>query len=132
MGKGASLGQAELVGSEAQTKSVRPIERFAMLSGLSAETLLDFEAGRREPLLFEAKKLSAALNITLDELATEKEPDDGWRTLCKERSHLRALVLRARDPKEGELKALISGARLMWELVGLADEKRAEEREAAR
>ena len=104
------------------------LARFAMLSGLSKETLLDFEAGRREPLLFEAKKLLTALGITLDELATEKEPDDGWRALCEEQSHRRALVLRAREPQEGEIEALSREARLVWDDVGRAAEKR----EAAR
>jgi transcriptional regulator with XRE-family HTH domain len=113
-------------------RRVSPMARFATLSGLSTKTLLDFEAGRREPLLFEAKRLSTAVGITLDELATEKEPDDGWRALCEERSHRRALVLRAREPQEGEIEALSRAARLMWDGVGRADEKRAEEREAAR
>jgi hypothetical protein len=112
-------------------KRISAFDRFAMLSGLSANDLLDFEAGRREPLLFEAKKLSVALEISLDELATEKEVEEGWRTLCEERSHLRALVLRAREPKDGEVEALSPAAKLVWELVGKADEKRAEERARA-
>ena len=101
-----------------------------MLSGLSKETLLDFEAGRREPLLFEAKKLSTALGITLDELATEKEPDDGWRALCEEQSHRRALVFQAREPQEGEIEALSREARLLWDDVGRAAEKREAARKA--
>jgi hypothetical protein len=112
-------------------RKVSPIERFAMLSGLPTKTLRAFLAGRRDPLLFEAKKLSTALGITLDVLATEKEPDNGWRALCEERSHRRALVFRAREPQEGEIEALSRAARLVWEVVGRSDEKRAEEREAA-
>ena len=104
--------------------------RFAMLSGLSTKTLLDFEAGRRVPLLFQAKRLSTALGITLDELATEKEPDDGWRALCEEQSHRRALVLRAREPQEGEIEALNRAARLVWDVVGTADETREAARKA--
>jgi hypothetical protein len=113
-------------------KKVSPIARFAKLSRLPAKTLRDFETGRREPLLSEAKKLSTALGITLIELATAKEPDYGWRKLCEERSHLRALVFRARDSQEGEVEALSPAARLVWAVVGRANEKRAEEREAAR
>jgi hypothetical protein len=81
--------------------------------------------------LFEAKNLAAALNISLDELATEKEPDDGWRALCSERSHHRALVFRACEAKEGEIEALSPAAKVVWENVGRADDKREEEREAA-
>ncbi len=108
------------------------IARFSEISGLPTKTLKEFEAGRREPLLFEAKKFSTVLGITLDELATEKEPDDGWRPLCEQRSHARALVFQAREPQEGEIEALSPAAKLVRELVGRADEKRAEEREAVR
>jgi transcriptional regulator with XRE-family HTH domain len=101
-------------------RSVSPLARFARLSGLSTNTLLDFEAGRREPLLFEAKKLSTALGISLDGLATEKEPADGWRALCEERSRRRALVLRAREPQEGEIETLSRAAKLVWDVVGRA------------
>jgi hypothetical protein len=87
--------------------------------------------GRLEPLLFEAKRLSTALGMTLDELATEKE-DDGWRGLCEKRSHRRALILRAHEPQEGEIEPLSRAARLVWDVVERADEKRAEEREAVR
>jgi transcriptional regulator with XRE-family HTH domain len=112
------------------TLRARSMARFAMLSDLSPKTLLDFEAGRREPLLFEAKRLSTALGITLDELATEKVADDGWRPLCEERSHRRALVLRAREPQEGEIEALSREAKLVWDEMGRAAEKREAARKA--
>jgi hypothetical protein len=96
-------------------KKVSPIARFARMSGLAVNDLKDFEAGRREPRLFEAKKLATALNITLEELATEKEPDESWWTLCKQRSHRRALVLRSREPEEGEIEALGRSARLVFD-----------------
>ena len=44
----------------------------------------------------------------------------------------RALVLRAREPQEGEIEALSRAASLVWERVGKADEKRAAAREATR
>jgi hypothetical protein len=113
-------------------KRVSPLRRFSWLSGLSEKRLLAFHAGREHPFLFEAKMLAAALNITLDELATQPDPDEGWRTLCEERSRLRALVLRAREPEDGELEALSPAARMVWEIVRKADEKRAEMRERVR
>lgn len=91
---------------------------FAIRSDLSEKTLRDFEAGRQEPLLFEAKKLSTALGIPLDELATEKEPVDGWRALCEEQSHRRALIFRVREPQEGEIETLSREARLVWDDMG--------------
>jgi transcriptional regulator with XRE-family HTH domain len=121
-----------LIASIRRRKSFSPIARFAAMSNLSVKTLLDLEAGRREPLLFEAKKLSIALGISIDELAAESESDDGWRKMCEERSRRRALVFRACDPQVGEVEALSRAARLVWELVGIADEKRAEEREEVR
>jgi transcriptional regulator with XRE-family HTH domain len=100
---------------EAKFSSLR---LFAIRSDLSEKTLRDFEAGRREPFLFEAKKLSIALEITLDELATEKEPEDGWMALCEEQCHRRALIFRAREPQEGEIEALSREARLVWDHLG--------------
>jgi hypothetical protein len=109
-------------------KGVSPMARLARLSGFDKKSIWDFWAGRRKPLLFEAKRLAATLNVTLDELAREEEVDDGWMELCKQRSHRRALVLRARPAKEGEVEALGSEARRVWEHVGKEDEKRAEKK----
>jgi hypothetical protein len=103
-------------------KKISPIVRFQMHSGIAWKDLLDFEAGRREPLLFEAKKLAVALNITLDDLAIEKKVDEGWRVLCEQRSKLRALVFRALEPEESEIGALGRAAQYIWELLAQADE----------
>lgn len=108
------------------------IKRFADRAGLAVKDLLDFEAGRREPVLREAKKLAAVLGITTDELATEKQADDVWRAACEQRSDRRALIFRAREAREGEIEFLGRSAKLLWELVGRVDATRAEEREAVR
>jgi hypothetical protein len=94
---------------------VRSLAMFAIRCDLSERMLRDFEAGRKEPHLFEAKKLSTALGIPLHELATEKEPVDGWRALCEEQSHRRALLFRVREPQDGEIESLSREARLVWD-----------------
>jgi transcriptional regulator with XRE-family HTH domain len=131
--KQSSLFPKRKPGAPARRRTSTPlIARFARLSGLSEKTLRDFEAGRREPLLSEVRKLATALGITLEELASERDRDDGWRELCKERSDRRALVFRGREPLDGEIEGLDRAARLVLDLVARANEKRAEEAEAVR
>jgi hypothetical protein len=71
--------------------------QLPVICDLPAKIIKEVEAGRRQPLLFEAKKLAGGLGMSLDDLAIEQEElDDGWRMLCEVRSSRKALIFRAR------------------------------------
>lgn len=104
--------------------------RLGLSVGVPERTVRDWEAGRCEPVLSQAKRLATALRISLDELTWDDDPGDDWVKACEERSNARAAALRARDLREDE--TLGRGAALVRDIVARTDDKRAAEREAAR
>jgi ribosome-binding protein aMBF1 (putative translation factor) len=68
------------------------LARRLEIPDVGEKTIRNWEAGRSEPKLSEARPLAVALKITLDELAQQQPPGDAWMALAKHQSEARAFV----------------------------------------
>ncbi len=51
-------------------------EKLAKMSGLSRYTIMNFESGKRDPRIRDLRKIANALNVSIEELISEKEQED--------------------------------------------------------
>ncbi len=48
-------------------------EQLAKISGLSRSSIINFETGRRDPRVKDLRKIARALNVSIEQLLTDKQ-----------------------------------------------------------
>ena len=51
-------------------------EQLAKMSGLSRNTIINFETGKRDPRIRDLRKIANALNVPIEELVSEKGQEE--------------------------------------------------------